>query len=367
MSIRQLIINPGSTSTKIAVFEDENVALSTNITHAASDIEACGSLYGQLDMRTNAIRSFLHQNGFELSSFDSVMCRGGMVWGIEMGGYRVNDELASALQDEEYTSPHASALGGLIGKTLADEAGISAYIYDAVTGAKLPDVAKVTGFPEIVRKSCCHVLNSHAVSLKYAKDCGKKYEDLHLIVAHLGGGISFCAIENGTIIDSIGDDDGAFSPERSGFTQILPIIKMCYSGKYTYAEMQKKIRGKGGLVAYLGTSDARDIEKMIASGDKKAELLYKAQAYQISKGIGELTVALKGKCDAIILTGGIAYSKMLTDMVIEQAGFLAPIVIYPGESEMEALAAGGMRMLKGEEVIKDFRKENLAKNLNLPF
>ncbi len=365
MSIRQLIINPGSTSTKISVYEDDVEVLGANITHTAEEISACGGLYEQVPMRIDKIRDFLDANDLTIKDFDCIMCRGGMVWGIGMGGYHVNEELAKTLADEKYTSAHASDLGGIIGKALADEVGIKAYIYDAVTGASLPEVARITGFPEIVRNSCCHVLNSHAVGLKHAKKLGVPFDSLNLIVAHLGGGISFSAFRNGIIIDSIGDDDGAFSPERSGFTQILPIVKMCYSGKYTEQDMKKKIRGQGGLVAYLGTADVRDVEKMIKEGNEKAKLLYQAQAYQVAKGIGELSVALKGTCDAIILTGGIAHSKMMTEMIKEQVEFIAPVEIYPGEAEMEALALGGLRIIREEEKAKEFKLKEIESNLEL--
>jgi butyrate kinase len=364
--IRELIINSGSTSTKLAVFEDGRDVFSKTVSYTKEQLSECGGLYEQIPMRKQAVIDFVAESGYELKDFDAIMCRGGMIWGIHMGGYRVNDELAEALRDPDVCSPHASDLAGIIGKELADESGTTAYIYDAVTGASLSDVAMITGFPEITRRSCCHVLNSHAQALRYCEENGKKYEDTNFIVAHLGGGIWFCAIEKGKIIDSIGDDDGAFSPERSGFTQILPIIKMCYSGKYTYDAMVQMIRGKGGLVAYLGTSDVREIEKMISEGNKKAELLYDAQAYQIAKGIGEMCVVLKGDIDTIILTGGIAHSKMLTDMVEKYVGFLAPITIYPGEFEMEALAEGGIRMLTGKEPIKEFSLKALKKNLKSP-
>lgn len=366
--IRELIINSGSTSTKLAVFEDGRDVFSKTVSYSEKQIAECGGLYEQIPMRKQAVIDFLKEAGYQMGDFDAIMCRGGIVWGIHMGGYRVNDELAEALRDPEVCSPHASDLAGIIGKELADESGtgVEAYIYDAVTGASLSDVAMITGFPEITRRSCCHVLNSHAQALRYAEEHGKKYEDLSLIVAHLGGGISFCAIEDGKIIDSIGDDDGAFSPERSGFTQILPIIKMCYSGKYTYDEMVSMIRGKGGLVAYLGTSDVIEIENMIRAGNRKAELLYEAQAYQIAKGIGEMMVVVKGKLDTIILTGGIAHSKMLTEKVRKYVEFAAPVTIYPGEQEMEALAQGGIRMLTGQEPIKEFSLRALKKNLRSP-
>ena len=355
----QLIVNPGSTSTKLALYDDEREIVTQSLDFAAP--EGTG-LYGQVPARTESVRRFLADNGVSAGDLDNIMCRGGMVWGIGTGGYRVNDELVTALSSEQYASPHASDLGGIIGRIVADEAGtgISAYIYDAVTAASLPPVARVTGFPDIIRRSSCHVLNMRAMALRYAAEQGRDLRDLRLLVVHMGGGISTAAFAEGQIIDSIGDDDGPFSPERSGFTQILPIIRMCYSGEYTYDEMKKKIRGGGGLKAYLGTSDARRIEQMIDSGDRLAALLYEAQAYQICKSIGELSIVHRGKCDAVILTGGLAYSKRLTDQIASYAGFVAPIVVYPGEHEMQALMEGGLRILRGEEEAKEFRLADAA-------
>ncbi len=362
MSFLQLIINPGSTSTKLALYRDE-----TAISTCTLPFEATpgAHLMEQLPERTEQVRSYLRKQGAALSELDAVMCRGGMVWGIGTGGYRVNDALVKAMASEEYSSPHASNLGGMIGKALADEAGISAYIYDAVTAASLPPFARVTGFPDIVRNSSCHVLNMRATAMRFAAEQGRSLRELRLIVVHMGGGISTSAFSDGQIVDSIGDDDGPFSPERSGFTQIFPIVKLCYSGKYTYAEMKEKMRGNGGLKAYLGTSDAREIESMIDAGNEKAKLLYHAQAYQISKSVGELSIVHKGRTDAILLTGGLACSKRMTDMITEYTSFLAPIHIYPGEHEMQALAEGGLRILRGEEPAKEFSLETAVRAASL--
>ena len=359
MSFLQLIINPGSTSTKLALYRDEKELAVSSQPFAA---EPGADLLSQLPARLRSVRDFLDGEHVALSELDNIMCRGGMLWGLDVGGYRVNEALAAALADERYTSPHASQLGGIMGKTLAEEAGISAYIYDAVTAAKLPPFARITGFPDIVRNSSCHVLNMRAMALRYAAEQGKDLNDLYLIVVHMGGGISTSAFAGGKIVDSIGDDDGPFSPERSGFTQIFPIVKLCYSGKYTYEQMKEKMRGAGGLKAYLGTSDAREIERMIDAGSEKAKLLYHAQAYQISKSIGELSIVHKGKTDAILLTGGLAYSVRMTDMIAEYCGFIAPIAVYPGEHEMQALAEGGLRILRGKEQAKEFSLEDALRN-----
>ena len=218
-----------------------------------------------------------------------------------------------------------------------------------MTSGELPEVAQITGIPDIRRRSFCHVLNSRAMAIRYAREHGVRYESLRLIVAHLGGGISASVHVGGKIVDSMGDDDGQFSPERSGSVPSLELIRLCFSGDYTRSEMEKKVRGKGGMYAHLGTSDCREIEKRIADGDRHADLIFQAQAYQIAKAIGLLSIVLKGKCDAIILTGGLAHSQMLTDRITEYVGFIAPVCVMPGENEMEALAQGGLRLLTGEE------------------
>ena len=221
-------------------------------------------------------------------------------------------------------------------------------------------MAQVTGFPEVTRQSFCHALNSRAVAHKVAEEqFGKKYEDMRFVVAHLGGGISFSAHIYGKILDTIADDDGAFSPERSGTMPLLGVLDMCYSGKYTYQEMKKKVRGEGGMRSHLGTSDCQKIEKMIEAGDKHAELIYRAQAYQIAKATGLICGAMKGEIDAIILTGGMAYSKKMVAWVKEYISFLAPVIVYPGENELEALAMGGLRLLRGEETAREFRTESI--------
>ena len=277
-----------------------------------------------------------------------LMILGGLLPGLKAGGYAMNEDLKIALGGE-LSSPHASNIGGILAYEIAKPLGIPAYIYDAVTSAELPHLARITGTPDVYRNSFCHALNSRAQAIRYAGQVGKDYKDMHLLVAHLGGGISLSAHADGRIVETIGDDEGPFSPERAGAIPALELIKMCFSGKYTQADMKKMMRGKGGMMAYLGTSDARVIEKMIADGNEKAKEIYEAQAYQVAKGIGLLAASQKGKVDAIILTGGMAYSKMLTQWISEYVSFIAPVVVLPGENEMEALAFGGLRLLAGEE------------------
>ena len=249
---------------------------------------------------------------------------------------------------------HASNLGALMAWEIAGPLKIPAIIYDAVSADHLSEVARITGIPEIRRESFCHVLNSRAMARRYAESQGKTYEEMRLLVAHLGGGISVSAHLCGSIVDVITDDGGPFSPERAGSIPILYIIDMCFSGKYTKEEVIRKQRGNGGLKALLGTSDCREIERRIEQGDEYAKLCYQAQAYQIAKGIGNLAPALDCKIDAIILTGGVAYSKMLTGMVARYTEALAPVVVMPGENEMSSLALGMLRILRGEEQAAEY-------------
>ena len=349
MGYKQLIINPGSTSTKLALYEDKEKVVQENVEHDAAQMQQFDSIADQIPFRMGIIRDFMARNSIQEKDLSAVMGRGGLVFGLKTGGYEVNDDLCEALVNDRLSQPHASNLGGLLARELARPLGIPAYIYDAVTGGELTEVAKITGIPDIERRSFCHVLNSRAMAIRYAQENGLDYNKLNLIVAHLGGGISASVHAQGRIIDSIGDDDGQFSPERSGSVPSLELIRLCFSGDYTKADMVKKVRGKGGLFAHLGTSDCRVIEKMIKDGDQHADLVFQAQAYQIAKGIGLLSIVLKGKCDAIILTGGVARSQMLTDRIKEYVSFIAPVAVLPGENEMEALALGGLRLLSGEE------------------
>lgn len=349
MGFQQLIINPGSTSTKLALYDGKERVVQENIEHRPEELQGYARIPDQLPFRMEVIRGFMARNGIDGKKLSAVMGRGGLVLGLKTGGYLVDDALYTALSDNRYSQPHASNLGGLLAKTLGDSFGVPAYIYDAVTSGELPEVAQITGIPDIRRRSFCHVLNSRAMAIRYAREHGVRYESLRLIVAHLGGGISASVHVGGKIVDSMGDDDGQFSPERSGSVPSLELIRLCFSGDYTRSEMEKKVRGKGGMYAHLGTSDCREIERRIAEGDRHADLIFQAQAYQIAKAIGLLSIVLKGKCDAIILTGGLAHSQMLTDRITEYVGFIAPVCVMPGENEMEALAQGGLRLLTGEE------------------
>lgn len=362
-----LIINPGAASTKLAIYEDSRKVYQENVEHSAEEMTAFATIPEEIPFRMEVIRGFLRRAQVKATEFSAVVGRGGLVPGLRTGGYLVNDDLFYALENDHISSPHASNLGGMLAKLFTDSLGIPAYIYDAVTSSELRPVAKVTGFPKITRQSFCHVLNSRAMAIKYAQEKGTTYEALNLIVAHLGSGVSISVHSKGEIVDSMGDDDGQFGPERSGSVPALELIKMCYSGDYTRADMKKMVRGKGGMYAHLGTSDCREIEERIRKGDEYAALIFQAQAYQIAKGIGLLSIVQKGDTDAILLVGGLAYSKMLTDLVTEYVEFIAPVAVMPGENEMEALAKGGLRLLKGEEEVRTYTLPTVQKQENYGF
>ena len=347
-----LAINPGSTSTKIALYENEKELFKENIEHPQQELEKYSRIIDQIPMRRELILDALKKKGYAVKDLSIVMGRGGLFPPIRTGGYRVNKAMLDMIMNEEIPS-HASNLGAVLANEIAEEAGVNAYIYDAVSAGELSEVAEMTGFPQVKRRSFCHVLNSRAVAMRYAESIGKKYEDLSLIVAHLGGGITFSVHEHGKIIDSLSDDNGAFSPERAGSVPLLQLIDLCYSGEYTKPEMIKKVRGSGGLRALVGTSDVRIIEQRAAEGDREAKIALQAQVLQIAKGIGLLSPWLGRRCEAIILTGGLAYSKYLTEEVQKMVDFIAPVVILPGEHEMEALALGGLRIVEGKETARE--------------
>lgn len=348
-----LAINPGSTSTKIALYEDEKEILVSTLDHASEEIEMYEKIVDQFQMRKEVVLSFLKENGYDVNTLNAVVGRGGMLPPVKSGAYIVNDLMVDRLTNMPIVE-HASNLGALIAYEIAGQVKIPAYIYDSVKVDELSDVARISGMPLLPRTSTSHVLNSRAMAMKAAKKYNKSYSDMNLIVTHMGGGVSVNVHEKGQMIDMIPDDEGPFSPERSGRVQQRALIDLCFSGKYSYKEIKKMQSGNGGLKAYLNTVDAREVEKMINEGNEEAKIVYKAMAYQIAKGIGELSTVLKGKVDAIILTGGIAYSKMMTGWIKERVEFIAPVEIMPGENEMESLSLGVLRVLRGEEKAREY-------------
>ena len=350
MSIKSLIINPGSTSTKLGVFEDENMLFDVTLRHPTEEIAQYESIFAQKDFRKKIIVDFLEEKGVDLKSFNMIVGRGGMLKPIPGGTYAVTDDLLKDLE-VGISGQHASNLGGILAREIGDSIGVPSFIVDPVVVDELMPISRYSGVPELPRKSVFHALNQKAVAKRYAKEIGKPYADLNLIVVHMGGGVSVGAHSGGRVIDIFNalDGDGAFSPERAGGVPSGDLIKMCFSGKYTEKEVYKKIVGNGGFNAYLGTNDMRDVCKMVDEGDEHATELYDAFIMQVAKDIGSMACVLNGKVDQIIVTGGIAYDKPIVSKIKERAGFIAPFTVYPGEDELLALAQGGLRVMNGEE------------------
>ena len=344
--VKILVINPGSTSTKIAVFEDENEILDRTIRHEIKDIEKFNSIFEQYEFRKKMILNTLNKENFDINSLDIVMARGGILKPIISGVYEVNDKMIEDLRNAK--KEHASNLAGIIAKEIADSLNIKSYIADPVVVDELDEISKLTGHPKFPKVSIFHSLNQKAMARKYAKEIGKKYEDLNLIVAHLGGGISVGIHKKGKVIDvnNALDGDGPFSPERSGGLPMGSIIDACFSGEYTIKEMKEMIVGKGGIVAYLGTNDGIETEKKAFNGDKEASLVLDAMAYQIAKEIGSLSIVVEGNVDAIVITGGVARNKFVIDKLLPRIEFISKVKVYPSEDEMLALAQNGVKVLK---------------------
>ena len=353
--IRSLIINPGSTSTKIGVFEDEKMIFDETLRHSTEEISSFPTIVDQKDFRKKIITDFLASKGIDLKDINVVVGRGGMLKPIPGGTYPVSDALLEDLKIGKQ-GQHASNLGGILAREIGDEIGVHSYIVDPVVVDELAPVARYSGVPELPRTSVFHALNQKAVAKRYAKENGKKYEDLNLIVIHMGGGVSVGAHKNGKVVDVFNalDGDGAFSPERAGGVPSGALVKMCFSGKFSEKEVYKKIVGNGGFNAYLNTNDARDVEKMIDNGDAKAKEVYDAFVYQVCKNVGAQAAVLDGKVDAIVVTGGIAYSKYVIEGIKNKVSWIAPITVYPGEDELLALAQGALRVENGEEKAMEY-------------
>lgn len=356
MPFHILSINPGSTSTKLAVFEDEKLIFKASVKHDSKTILSFHRIIDQYDFRMEAIMAELEKSKVDLKHLDAVVGRGGMLKPIPSGTYRVNDEMIDFIKHAP-RGEHASNLGCMIAKEIGDRYGIPSFIVDPVAVDEMEDIARYTGMPEIRRVSLFHALNQKAVALKAAKDLGRPYSELDLIVAHLGGGISVGMHHHGRVIDvnNALDGDGPMSPERSGSVPLGPLYKMALSGQYTLKDIQRKNYGQGGLVAYLGTNDGQTIQNRIKEGDQEAKFIYDVMCYQIAKEIGSGATVLKGHVDAIILTGGLAYDPYLVNFIKERVGFIGKVLVYPGEDEMEALALGALRVLKGVEQAKTYQ------------
>jgi len=350
-----LAINPGATSTKFAVFEGENVILKQTVEHQGTELHEFARVFDQYKYRLDLILTALKEAGIELSTFKAVVARGGLLKPVAGGTYAVNELMVEDLRKAE-RGEHASNLGAVIANGLAQQLGIPAFIVDPVVADELEPVARITGTPDLVRHSACHALNMKAVARKVAAEIGKKYADGRFVVAHLGTGVSLSAHLGGRMVEIVdGKEEGPFAPDRCGGLPAFQLVKLCFSGKYTFEELKSRLFGSGGLYAYLGTKDIRRVEKMAAEGNEKAEILLQALCYQVAREIGSLSVVLDGNVDRIIITGGIAYSKRVVNDITAKVKFIAPIVVIPGEEELESLAAGALRVIRGEEEAKIYQ------------
>lgn len=351
-----LAINPGSTSTKIAIFEGPHQAFVTNIKHSIEDLKPFNKITDQRSFRKEIILRELNNASIHLNSILAIMGRGGLVKPVRSGVIEVNDALMRDLVDSPL-GEHASNLGGLIAHDIAMELkNAKAYIVDPVVVDEFEPIARISGHPLFERKSIFHPLNQKAVARLHASSIARNYEDLNLIVAHLGGGITVGAHKKGRVVDVNNglDAEGPITPERSGTLPCGDLVNLCFSGKYTHDEIKLMLKGKGGYVAYFGTNDGYKVQQMAAAGDEKAQLIQDALAYQVAKFIGAMSTVLKGEVDGILLTGGMAYGKSIVDAITERVRHISPVFVYPGEDEMRALAMNGLRVINGQADIVEY-------------
>ncbi|MEH7119106.1 butyrate kinase [Neobacillus vireti] len=352
---RILTINPGSTSTKIGVFDSEVSIFEQTIRHDAKKINSFTNIIDQYEFRKTSILETLDNEGINISKLSAVCGRGGLLRPIEGGTYAVNDLMLQDLQ-LGYAGQHASNLGGIIAYEIASGLNIPAFIVDPVVVDELAPIARISGFPLFERRSIFHALNHKAVARRVAKELGREYSEMNLIIAHMGGGITVGVHQQGRVVDVNNGlhGDGPFSPERAGTVPTGDLIALCFSGEQYPEEVMKRLIGQGGLVGYLGTNDAVEVEQRIAAGDKKAELIFQAMAYQVAKEIGACSTVLSGKVDAIILTGGLACGREFVKLISDRINWIADVIVHPGEDELQALAEGALRVLRGEEKVKTY-------------
>lgn len=347
MSFKILVINPGSTSTKIALYEDENPLMVLTLRHPLEEIAQFANVIDQLDWRRGIILDALRENGFNIHDLSAVIGRGGLIKPIPAGVYEVNSRMKYDLRNAQMK--HACNLGGLLAEQIAHMAGVKAYIADPPVVDEMEDVARITGMPMCPRKPIFHALNQKATARLHCERNGLVYEESNLIVVHMGGGISVAAHCRGRVVDvnNALDGDGPFAPDRAGSIPSSELIKVCYSGQYTKEELLKYISSKGGLVAYLGTNSVQEVVERIGQGDERCRKVLDAMSYNVSKQIGAMAAVLKGKVDGIVLTGGIAHNKPVVDYIEEHCGFIAGIHVYPGENELESLMINALVVLRG--------------------
>ncbi len=350
-----LVINPGSTSTKLAVYKDKEKKNETSLHHSNEDLAQFSEIVDQRSFREGLIVRWLEEEGLPLQSLTALVARGGLLAPMPGGTYKINEKMVRQLEQGLY-GKHASNLAGLIAYDLGRRLNIPAYIVDPVVVDEMEPIARISGLPGIERKSIFHALNHKASAKKAAEQAGSRYDQLNLIVAHLGGGISIGAHQRGKVIDvnNALTGEGPFSPERSGSLPPPALVDYYFDSGSTKSELIRKFAGNSGLVAHVGTNDCRLIETKIAAGDDRSRLYLETMAYQIAKEIGRISTVLCGKVDQIVLTGGLAYSTLLVDEIKKRVGFIAPIKVLPGENELEALALGAWRVLAGEEEVRSY-------------
>lgn len=350
-----LAINPGSTSTKIAVFRGEESVMEKTIRHNPAEFANCNGILGQKDVRLGVIMEALGEADIALNELDAIAGRGGLLKPIESGTYPINDSMLRDLHTD-YAATHASALGGLIAADLGSKYHLPAYVIDPVVVDEMEPWARLTGFPGLERRSVFHALNSKEVARRCAKEMGIAYPDGRFVVAHMGGGITVSAHRYGRVIDSNNavTGEGPFTPERCGGVNLVDVVDLCFSGTNSKADIVAMVNKRGGMMAYLGTNDLRVVEDMIRGGDEHASLVLEAMAYQVAKEIGGMVAALEGRLDAVILSGGLAYSSRFVGLIKQRIDQMARVVTYPGEDEMRALALGVLRILRGEEQSKTY-------------
>jgi butyrate kinase len=346
-----LVINPGSTSTKLAIYNDDKVVRSDKVAHPADELKKFKGIWEQYSFRMEVIKKWIGEN---VRQCDALVTMGGLLRPVQGGIYGVNQKMIDDARSN-FQGEHASNLGCIMANELAQAFNCPAFTADPISVDEFEPLAFYSGHPEIKRRPLSHVLNIHATTRRVTQELKLSYEKSSFIICHLGGGISVAPVRDGKIIDvNDASSDGPFSPERTGGLPLQPFITLCMSGKYSESDIRKLVMGKGGLTAYLGTNSVEEVEKRIQVGDQIAKEVYQAMAYQIAKEIGAMSTVLNGKVNAIVLTGGIAHSKMLMSWIEERVSFIAPVVIYPGEDEMRALAEAALRVLNGEEQAKEY-------------
>ena len=358
MGKKILVINPGSLSTKIAMYEDEEKLWGEEIEHSLEELKKYPHILDQVDMRDALIEKAVEEKGYKLTDLDAVMSRGGPFARVQSGAYEINEAMLHRMRTNPIDQ-HASNTGMAIAYAIAQRVGVKAYIYDAITVDETIPVVRVVGMKCMERRGQGHNLNMRAAALRLCDEKGWDYRGKTILVAHLGGGITLSLHLNGRIVDIISDDEGPFSPQRAGGLPNFQLINLCFEEGMTKSEVLRRFQKVGGWIDLLGTTDRREVERRIDAGDEYAALVYEAMALSVAKNLAKLSVVANGKVDAIILTGGIAHAERFTDMVRERVEFIAPVTVYPGEREMEALARGCLRVLRGEEEAKIYEDKEV--------